>query len=282
MSHCLRAALLSALCGAALLGAAPAAARGQLVRGSVIDRETQRPVVAVSLAVQRDGKNVAAATTDDAGRFILRLPRPADYVIAVSHIGYRSRLTDLPAAGSAEEITIVIEVSAAALELEPIRVIGRRPAGARLLDGFYARAAARRPRNDGRFLIREDMERMAVSQATDYLALVPSLQLRQMPAGRERMPLFHRQGQLCVPAVYLNGALIAAHDIDTFVIPGSLEGIEIYTQGDEPQEFWDRNGCGVILLWTPLRSRGDPMDRRRVLTLTGLVVVSSLIMALTF
>jgi hypothetical protein len=274
--------VVPALLLAACFAGSAADVAAQRVRGTVIDRETQRPIPAAALTLLRNGNAITTVASDDAGRFILRLPRPGSYTLQVSHIGYRGGATPLPAADPTEEISITVALSVEALELDPVRVTGRRPAGARLLDGFYDRAAVRRPRNDGRFFMREDMARMSVSQVTDYLALVPSLQLQQSPVGRERMPVLRIRGALCVPKVYLNGGRIAAYDIDTFVLPGTLEGIEVYAQGDEPAEYWDRDSCGVILMWTPLRTQGLEMDRRRFYTLLGIVTGAVLVRVLTF
>lgn len=270
------------VCCAAALAAAPAHSAAQLVRGTVVERESQQPIASAAITLERGGRVVRSVTSDNTGRFIVRLPEPGSYRLSVTHIGYSGAASRLPDVGEREELSVAIELSTDPVELPPVRVTGRRPAGARFLDGFFDRAASRRSRNDGRVLTRADLDQMFASQPTDYLRHVPGLQLQQVPVGRERMPVFHRLGESCVPAVYLNGGRIAAYDIDTFVRPGTLEGIEVYNQGDEPAEYWDRDGCGVILVWTQLRAAGDPMDRRRLLILTGLAAFAGLTRLLMF
>jgi hypothetical protein len=262
----------------------PGAAAAQLVRGSVVEHESRRPVAGATLTVREHERFVAAATSDDAGRFLLRLPRAGEYVVSVEHVAFRPRTLPLPGVDEDEEVTILVELAIAAVELQPIRVTARRPAGASFLDGLYARAAVRRPRNDGRTILREDMQDRSVSQVSDYLAQVPGLLLRNLRGGRERYPVLLRSGRQCLPTVYLNGSLIDARDIDTFAVPGSLEGIEVYNQGDEPVEYRDLDplGCGVILLWTPLRTEGQRMDRRRVVVLSSMLAATLALMLIVF
>lgn len=142
-----------------------------------------------------------------------------------------------------------------------------------LMDGYYRRAAAARPRNDGRILLREDLARMNVSQASEYLRHVPSLQLLPVGVGEGRgsRPVLRRLGEFCEPAVYLNGNRIAGHNIDSFVNVGTLEGVEVYTRGDEPAEYWDRTECGVILLWSRSDTDGERLSWGRAAKLGALV-----------
>jgi hypothetical protein len=189
-----------------------------------------------------------------------------------------------PAMAGDEEVTVRIAMGVEVLPLDPVAVTGRRSFNPLLMAGYYQRAEARRSRSDGRFLMRHDLERMVVSQTTDYLRHVPSLQLRPAPMGegRGQTPLLRRAGTLCEPAVYLNANRIAASSIDSFVRPGTLEGLEVYTQGDEPAEFWDRTGCGVILLWNRSETDGERLSWGRAAKLGALLAGTAVLLALLY
>jgi hypothetical protein len=263
----------AALAAAAVLGAAgPGFA--QAVRGVVTDDDSSLPVAEASVSVIGTAGAVAAmATSDSLGRFFMPLPHAGSFTLRVTRVGYRELVEALPDVPAGVEISVHIRISAAAVVLDPIRVTGRREFNAMLMRGYYERAARRGQRGDGRFLMREQLDRMVVSQTSDYLRQVPSVQLRPVQrGGRTQYPVVRRFGTLCEPAVWLNGNRISGQDMDTFIVPGTLEGIEIYTQGDEPVEYWDRSGCGVILLWSQSHTRhGAPITWRRVLKFGGLV-----------
>jgi hypothetical protein len=227
-------------------------AQAQLLRGTVVDDASGRGVAAAALVLTgAAGDTLATTATDSAGLFLLRLPGTGRFLLQASHLGFAPSTVELPPAGPGEELRVRVSLGRSAVPMAPIMVLGRRSFNPALMDGYYRRAAAARPRNDGRILLREDLERMTVSQASEYLRSVPSLQLRPAPLGEGRgsYPVLRRMGTLCEPAVYLNGNRIAGQNIDSFVRPGTLEGIEVYTRGDEPPEYWDRADCGVILIW---------------------------------
>lgn len=251
---------------------APACA--QAVRGVVLDDATRAPVPgAVVVAVSPAGAAVATVATDSAGRFFAILPHPGSFTLRVARIGYQELSVTLADVRPGVELEVEIALAISAIALQPLRITGQREFNAMLMRGYYDRAARRGGRADGRFLMREQLDRMVVSRTTDYLRSAPSVQLRPVSmGGRSQYPVFRRFGTQCEPAVYLNGNRISGQDIDTFVVPGTLEGIEIYNQDDEPAEYWDRSGCGVILMWSQSHTRhGDRITWRRVLQFGGLV-----------
>jgi hypothetical protein len=252
--------------------ASPASA--QAVRGVILDDATRATVQgAVVVAVNPDGAAVATAVSDSTGRFFAILPHAGSFTLRVARIGYQELTVTLDDVPPGVQVEVEIALAVSAIALEPLRIIGRREFNAVLMRGYYDRAARRGNQSDSRFLMREELERMVVSQTTDYLRTVPAVQLRPVSlGGRNQYPVFRRFGTQCEPAVYLNGNRISAQDIDTFVVPGTLEGIEIYNQGDEPAAYWDRTGCGVILMWSQSHTRyGDRITWRRVLKFGGLL-----------
>lgn len=87
-----RRVLLGAAGVAALLGfALPAAARAQVVRGTVVEEGSQRAMAgAVVVLLDSAGKRLAGVLVDDAGRYAIRIAIPGRYAVRAERIGYRA------------------------------------------------------------------------------------------------------------------------------------------------------------------------------------------------
>ena len=53
----------------------------------------------------------------------------------------------------------------------------------------------------------------------------------------------------CLATVYVDGMRIHPREVDVFVMPGDLEGIEVYTGTAGPVEY-GMPSCALVLLWT--------------------------------
>ena len=60
-------------------------------------------------------------------------------------------------------------------------------------------------------------------------------------------------GDWCAPAIYLDGMHfpgLGATELDAWLRPGSVAGIEVYSEASVPNEFrQNRTGCGSIVIW---------------------------------
>ena len=80
------------LCFAGIaLSAMTSASSAQIIRGTLLDDKTERPIELASV-LMRDSASfvVASATTDSAGNFVLRAPRPGTFTLLARRIGYRT------------------------------------------------------------------------------------------------------------------------------------------------------------------------------------------------
>lgn len=195
--------------------------------------------------------------TDDAGLVkFMSLPAGSGSVV-VRRIGYRPDSTSLVVSESMTE-PVRVTLQRAFVELNPIRVVGRRDVSGPM-EGFYRRLANH---SGGHFLTRQDIEQRNVSHMTDVFRLVPGARLET----RNGMTRIRMRNSNCAPVVWLDGMPMLAGevDLDSFA-PQSLEAIEIYGgPASVPVEFQSNrvmsSACGTIILWS---RRGEFRPRKR-------------------
>lgn len=130
--------------------------------------------------------------------------------------------------------------------LDTVRVTATR--GDRYQSGF----AERRRMGIGTYLDAEDIARRAPTVASDILRSVAGI---RMEIGTIMM----RSSALgdCSPVLYINGRYVPAmgpvleiEDIDAWVRPHELAGVEVYFDAVPPQFQQTHSGCGSIVIWT--------------------------------
>ncbi len=106
----------------------------------------------------------------------------------------------------------------------------------------------------GRFMTPADIARRQPLVTTDLFRNFPGVFL-DGPRGFDQQ--IYMRGVFvdrCVPSVFLNGAVmngVSATDVDAFVDPDDIVGIEVYSQSQAPAQFQPGlTGCGSIVIWT--------------------------------
>ena len=118
------------------------------------------------------------------------------------------------------------------------------------LAGFRERSRT----GPGRFLSAADIARRQPIVASDLFRNFPGLFL-DGPRGYDQQIMMRGLfAERCAPAVYLNGAVmngLSANDVDGFVRPEEIVGIEVYAQNQAPAQFQlGMTDCGSIVIWT--------------------------------
>ena len=112
--------------------------------------------------------------------------------------------------------------------------------------------AERRRNASGRFLTPEDVVRRAPLETSDLFRQMPGIRM----SARGLMMRAIGNGE-CVPPIYLDGHYmrdLSPGDINAWVRPDEIEGIEIYGSGMSPLQFQPGlGGCGSIVIWTKPR-----------------------------
>ena len=184
-------------------------------------------------------------TTDSTGRFehptVLSGWRTLR--VAVIGLGPEERKVQLRA-GRTTMIRVLVDP--AAIELEPIVVIGEYEETSLRVAGFYARKL--RAVYGGLYFTHAEIMRRAPVLLSSLLGAT-GLTMRCGLAGGGCVPV--RVGRRCVVPVYLDGAPVPSQELDR-IPPSMVAGVEVYRNPfDTPAEFAFRSSdCGAVLVWT--------------------------------
>ena len=216
---------------------------GRLI-GQVLDGRTQRPVAAAEVSVP---DRAGVVSTNRRGRFVLSALPVGEHELSVRHIGY-TPLTHTVAVRQGITTEIEVGLSADPVELAPLVATVER--SRRLeIKGFYERKYWGDLLGLGTFLTEEDIERWRPLRVRHFVSMmVPSI---TQDLGNRRGSA-GVSGRPCAMAVYLDGIKIRPYELDEFVKPLEVGGIEVYKGlASLPAEFGGLSGgCGVVAVWT--------------------------------
>lgn len=222
-----------------------ATAGGATVEGYVI-RDDGRPLPGAQVRLL-GSTSPDGATTDNAGRFVLRGLPSGSRAIAVRAIGYEQAA--LPVELSARHPQMVlVPLGKRAVVLPAVEVAGRLRMGYQRV-GFDRRQQA----GLGRFLTLADIERRNVGEFHDLLVGVPGLRLRSARNGR--LYLVGSQMNGCVRYI-VDGHEFPTYspdDADTFIRPNEIGGVEVYEPGEAPADVAvgpATASCTIAVIWT--------------------------------
>lgn len=232
-----------------LAAAAPRALSAQVIRGNLLDQDTERPLAGATMTLLgRDSVERARVVTDSAGAFLLQGEEPGAFLLRAELPGFQSAISPAFRLGTGDTLDVEYYVSTRIVVLEPLVVTGRkrRPSGP--IRGFYERVERRAW---GHFFTRADVERLRPIHTTELLRRVAGVHLSPRGLGGGHHVTV-RGG--CYPSVWVDGVLVRlmGSTIDDLVSPLDLEGMEVYRSAAQaPAEYGGlRGGCAVILLWT--------------------------------
>ncbi len=262
-------------------------ALGQVLRGRLLDLDTDEPIARGVLTLMReDGVRVQVVTTDSDGRYRLVAPEPGSYLLEARRLGYRPWLDGPIELAAGDEWETEYHLQALPIQLDPVEVTAEAEQREAFLHhvGFYERQKA----DFGHFVTRDDIEHRAPTRMTDLLNGIPGVRLVPSASGLSRASIAFRgsrlsQGGLCHPRVFVDDIIVIRGDarargtdvqgfpesatemnrdpaerpeiaLDDVVQPEDVEAIEVYRRGVEvPVRFGGtstQTQCGVIVIWT--------------------------------
>lgn len=248
------------LLGVAAAGA-PKGLAGQTVMGRALDAQREGPVAgALVRLLDRDGKERAQAVTDDAGRFVLAPPRPGEYYLEGTRLGYQRTLTPLLGFSGAEgTVPLDLMMSAAPIGLEGLSVevdvvtrateelqlsgIAPRDLGNRWIDRKDIEAVPIRA-DVGNVLERQNIANIRIIRpenlvpGSDKLGLCVALTRARMGSGLGTCAL-----------VVLNGVPITGEQA-LGLDPESVEAMAVLLPPEAATLFGIRGGAGALVVWT--------------------------------
>lgn len=240
----------------------PQSAAGQVLRGTVTDRETGEPIPSTSvLVLNADSTLRTVSLTDDAGHFVIR-PEAGDFLLRVERLGYASVSSEVLDLSRTDSLTFDVRLPPQPVALRGVGVVGGAE-GRFDPSGFYER----RDREWGYFLGPVDIEQRHPVSVGDLLTGIPGFAYNYEHGGLAlRMT---GRGRNCWPTVYVDGVRVVSGRIlsrpgqeterdgvllDGLVNTALVRAVEVYMSGIEaPASFLpsDPGGtCGVIVLWT--------------------------------
>lgn len=234
------------------LGDSTKAVRSRVVRhgtaritGTIRNKEGH-PIKGARLHIADSG---VEAVTDDKGHFLVTEAPGGTQSVEVRAIGYfpEERTIDLIGGRAA---TVQITLATLRSVLDTVRVAASRVYSTDS-HGFEAR---RRAGGRGYFFDQKDVERLRPLEITEFLRRVPTLTLS---AGEFDQSVYMRDfygDGYCQPTVFVDGLRLdrlSRRDIDLWVRPEELAGMEVYTRAEQaPPQFTTMEGCGSLVLWT--------------------------------
>lgn len=255
------------------LVAAPSAPSAQsLVRGTILDDETAAPISGARLqVVSESGAYLQALVSDSMGTFAFSPKKAGRYRIDARRIGYVSTVTPALDVGARDTMDVEIRLRTDAVLIAPIEVtawIRSNP----VLEGFEHR----RKLGLGYHMTREDIEKRGALAVSDIIMTSPGIRMRTGQTAGSKTFYTDRSltGDDCQAQIYVDGFLVNrrhltlvsagdstsratyvnddAFNIDDFVSPSAVEGIEVYRGTSQvPAEFYSPDArCGVIVIWT--------------------------------
>jgi protocatechuate 3,4-dioxygenase beta subunit len=220
-----------------------------VVRGTVVSLDNQ-PVKAARVEAPMWG--VAVVTKDD-GTFNLEGVPIGTQLIVVRHIGFEVERVSVNVT-SRQPIEVRVTLGPSVNVLDPVLVTARANY-ALDKDGFTARQ-----RNGwGKYFTREQIQKRNPYNLTDILTEVPGIRITRGIGGasvqseRASYILGGGRGGGCT-RVWVDGFewhVAEAGDIDTFVSPRDVLGLEVYKAHEAPIQFRGvDDNCIVLVVWT--------------------------------
>jgi hypothetical protein len=246
--------------------------------GVVVTAVTDRPLASAEVSMP-DGPQTR---TNERGEWSLVGAPEGTRILEVRAVGYypERRAVNVVAG----EAPIRTALSTTPADLDTVKVTASRLSDRNMI-GFEDR----RRRGVGRYLTAEDVARQRPFVTSDLFRFVPGLRVDRNRIGETVIQMWG----MCSPSIYLDGNYmgeLSAGDIDSWVRPDEVAGIEIYTGPVVPPQFsTGRSGvgashgdCGSIVIWTKPSPTSSKLSwTARIVMIVGLATLALSIEALT-
>ena len=213
------------------------------VRGSVVTSVGRRPVAGAQVAIVGGPRT----RTNERGEWLITDAPTGTRSVEVRAVGFYPETRAINIIDQAPPVVLALATFKSVLDT--MKVIANYDRFSNLA-GFRERSKT----SLGRYVTEADIARRQPIVTSDLFRNFPGLFL---DAPRGTVQFLEMRGaftERCVPSVYLNGAVmnnLSATDIDAFVSPRDIIGIEVYSQTQAPAQFQlGLSGCGSVVIWT--------------------------------
>ena len=227
----------------------PAARGDGIVTGRVLS-PSGKPVSGARVEIPMSG--VSTVTKDDGTFRFVGLPSGTQMIIARS-LSYSTVAQPIDVSPR-EPVDVTLTLGEKTALLDTVVVTARRQIALEK-NGFTARKRA----GGGHFFTSDDFEHRKPNYVTDMLKNLPNVMVRNVTGGT--VVVGRRASPFATPCtrVWVDGFAWNSNmpgDLDMFVNPDDVTGMEVY-QGDEvPSRFRTLSGnCLTIVVWTEFRDK---------------------------
>jgi Carboxypeptidase regulatory-like domain len=211
--------------------------------GTVVAANGGRPLAGARVSIA----NGASTRTNELGEWTLSAIPTGTRVLdvrAVAHVPM-----SLPVAVLDDAPPVRVAMTTVQSMLDTIRVTATRGGNRNLMD-FTQR---RRQSGAGKFVTGEEIAARRPTYTADLLRTIPGVYVERDRNGDEILTMRGNASGRCRASVFLNRQNLrdmTVNDINSFVRPNELIGIEVYNGIGAPAGFSEYNGCGSIVFTT--------------------------------
>jgi hypothetical protein len=217
-----------------------------------------------ALVTIHQSRDSARALTDSTGQAQIITPVRGPWSLGVTAPGYVDSRSVLVEVGADATTATEVKLAPKPYPAAPVTAVASARNGDLEQNGFYKR----KEDNRGFFIDRAEIEKRNTRIVSDLLRVVPGIRMTTAPGGGMAVSFQGNETAgfgktiMCGPRIILDGVEMAGREnssptpVDNIVVPSDLAGIEIYRRPSQlPTRFGGAmSACGVIVLWTRLRS----------------------------
>jgi protocatechuate 3,4-dioxygenase beta subunit len=232
-----------------LLPSKPAAKGAGIVTGHVLS-PANKPVSGARVDIPMAG--LSMVTHEDGGFRFIGVPSGTMMLVARS-ISYSTGAQQIDVTPR-EPVDVTVSLGEKTVTLDTVVVTARRNIALEK-NGFAARKRA----GGGHFLTAEDIDHRQPNYITDMLKNLPNVAVRNVTGGTVVIGRPSSPFERPCTRVWVDGfewQSVTPGDLDMFVNPNDVIGMEVY-QGDEvPSRFRAMGGnCLTLVIWTEFRGK---------------------------
>jgi hypothetical protein len=211
--------------------------------GVVLEANTARPLAGAQVSIV-DGPQTRANAR---GEWTMTDAPPGTRLLEIRAVGY------YPARRAVDVVDSVapmrVELATFRSVLDTMKISATRTVDMNLV-GFQER----RRSSVGRFLTPRDIAVRQPFVTSEVFRSVPGLYLDRTMDAEAKVMMRGVFEDRCEPAIYINGQWmngLTSGDLDGFIRPNDIAGIEVYMAGQVPARFQPSlGGCGSLVFWT--------------------------------
>ncbi len=259
----------------------PARGAGARLTG-VVTTTVGGPVAGAQIGI-RDGPETRA---NEQGEWTLTDAPLGTRMLEVRAVGFHPHHMAVDVVAGAPPILTALSTMKSVLDTVTVTA-------SRLRDQNIIDFLQRRRNGIGRYITAEDIARRRPAVTSELFRVVPGMRVERTGLGETQIQMRGTFEELCSPGVYIDGQFmrdLSADDIDTWVNPNEVGGIEIYTGPGTPVQFTPgmaggglaQQVCGSVVIWTkPLARTPRASWKARVAKVLGLGAIVLGIRAIT-